>query len=182
MTRRERILAAAADLFAERGYAATAIDEIGAAAGITGGGVYRHFPSKLDVFRAVLEPMVRHRAGRLAAIVEEARSHEEALRLMVDNVVDAVLDDRSITGALWRELRHLDVEGKSWFDRIHSFHTEEFVRNLRAIRRGLSKAEAEARTQAFFGVAFSAAEFDHALGREDLRRLFVAIGLDVLLC
>jgi len=182
MTRRERILAAAAELFAERGYAGTGIDAIGEAAGITGGGVYRHFPSKLDVFRAVLEPMVRHRAGRLAAIVEEARSPQDALRLMVDNLVDAVLDDRSMTGALWRELRHLDVEGRTWFDRIHALHTEEFVRNLRAVRRGLSKAEAEARTQAFFGVGFSAAEFEDTLPREELRRMLVGVGLDVLLC
>jgi len=182
MTRRERILAVAADLFAERGYAATGIDQIGEAAGITGGGVYRHFPSKLDVFRAVLEPMVRHRARRLAAIVEEARSPEDALRSMVDNLVDAILDDRSITGALWRELRHLDVEGQTWTDRIHAFHTKEFVRNLRAVRRGMSKAEALARTQTFFGVGFSAAEYEHELPREELRRLLVSIGLDVLLC
>lgn len=179
--RRERILAVAADLFAERGYAATGIDEIGEAAGITGGGVYRHFPSKLEVFRAVLEPMVLHRAERLAAIVGEARSPEAALRLLVDNLVDAILDDRSITGALWRELRHLDVEGRTWTDRIHAFHTEEFVRNLRAVRR-MSKAEALARTQALFGVSFSAAEYDQTLPREELRRLLVAIGLDVLLC
>jgi AcrR family transcriptional regulator len=182
MTRRDRILAAATSLFAERGYASTGVDEIAAAAGITGGGVYRHFPSKLDVFRGVLEPMVRHRASRLAAIVDEARSPDETLRLMIENLVDGVLDDRSLTAALWRELRHLDVEGRTWFDRIHAFHTREFVRSLRALRPDLSKREAEARTQACFGVAFTAAELESGLSRDELRALLIGIALDVLLC
>ena len=182
MGRREEILAVASSLFAERGYAATGIDEIGEAAGITGGGVYRHFPSKLDVFRAVMEPMVRHRFARLAEIAGEARSPEVALRLLVENLIDGVQDDISLTGALWRELRHLDVEGQTWADRIHATHTREFVRHLRKLRPKLSSAEAEARTQAFFGVAFSGAEFDAALPKEDRRRWLVEIGLDVLLC
>jgi AcrR family transcriptional regulator len=182
MQRRDRILAAAAALFAERGYAGTGVDEIGEAAGITGGAVYRHFPSKLDLLRGVIEPMVRHRVARLAAVVEEARTPAEALRMMVDNLVDAVLDDRSLTAALWRELRHLDVAGKSFYDRIHAFHTREFVQSLRSLRPELSRAEAEARTQAFFGVAFSAVEFESSLPREELRRVLVSIGLDVLLC
>lgn len=182
MMRRDRILAAAAALFAERGYASTGVDDIGEAAGITGGAVYRHFPSKLELLRGVIEPMVRRRAARLAAVVDDARTPEDALRLMVDNLVDGVLEDRSLTAALWRELRHLDVEGRSFYDRIHAFHTREFVHTLRTLRPGFSTAEAEARTQAFFGVAFSAVEFESALPREELRRLLVSIGVDVLLC
>lgn len=181
-SRREQILAAAAELFAGRGFTATGMDEIGAAAGITGGGVYRHFDSKLELFREVMEPMMKRRAARMAAIAEEASSPKEALRLLVDNTLEAVQDDRSISAALWREFRHLDVEGETWFDRAHALHTQEFVGNLREILPDLSKAEAEARTQAFFGVAFSAVEFDSPLPREDLRQLLREAGLDVLLC
>ena len=181
-SRREQILAAAAELFAERGYIATGIDEIGAAAGITGGGVYRHFESKLEVFREVVAPILKRRAERVAAIAEETSSPKKALQMLVDNLIDAIQEDRSITAALWREFRHLDVEGETWFDRIHALHTREFARNLLEIFPNLSKAEAEARTQAFFGVAFSAAEFEGPLSREDLRRLLRKAGLDVLLC
>src|SRR4051794_5805373 len=45
-SRREVILREAARLFAERGFLGVGIDDIGAAVGITGPGIYRHFPGK----------------------------------------------------------------------------------------------------------------------------------------
>ncbi len=56
--RREVIEAAAGPLFAERGYAATTLDEIAAAAGVTKPVLYRHFPSKKALYLALL---ARHR-------------------------------------------------------------------------------------------------------------------------
>jgi AcrR family transcriptional regulator len=44
--RRAQLLAVTARLFAERGFHGVSIEDIGAAAGISGPGVYRHFPSK----------------------------------------------------------------------------------------------------------------------------------------
>lgn len=45
-TRREQILKEAARLFAERGFHGVGVDEIGAAVGISGPGLYRHFAGK----------------------------------------------------------------------------------------------------------------------------------------
>jgi len=104
------------------------------------------------------------------------------LQLLVENMIDGLQEDRSISAALWRELRHLDVEGTTWLDRLHALQTREFVKNLLEIFPGLSNAEAEARTQAFFGVAFTAAEFESSLPREELRALLREVGLAVLLC
>jgi AcrR family transcriptional regulator len=53
--RREAILHAAAEVFAHAGYAATSVDDIAAAAGITKLIVYRHFDAKETLYRAVLE-------------------------------------------------------------------------------------------------------------------------------
>ncbi|HYL51530.1 MAG TPA: helix-turn-helix domain-containing protein [Acidimicrobiia bacterium] len=53
--RREAILRAAAEVFAHAGYAATSVDDIAAAAGITKLIVYRHFEAKEMLYRAVLE-------------------------------------------------------------------------------------------------------------------------------
>jgi AcrR family transcriptional regulator len=53
--RRLAILAGAAAAFADRGFAATSMEEIAAASGITKLIVYRHFDSKEDLYRAVLE-------------------------------------------------------------------------------------------------------------------------------
>src|SRR4051794_41975786 len=66
--RRERILRAAAELVAERGFHAVSMADIGAASGIVGSGVYRHFESKSAVLLALLdEGMERLLAGAAEA-------------------------------------------------------------------------------------------------------------------
>jgi AcrR family transcriptional regulator len=52
------IVEAALDLFVEKGFAATKMDEIAKRAGVTKGTVYLYFPSKEDLFRAVVEEMM----------------------------------------------------------------------------------------------------------------------------
>jgi AcrR family transcriptional regulator len=52
------IVSAALDLFVEKGFAATRMDEIAKRAGVTKGTVYLYFPSKDDLFRAVVEEMM----------------------------------------------------------------------------------------------------------------------------
>lgn len=52
---RSRILAAAARVFAERGFDRSSIDEVAAAAGLTKGAVYWHFKSKDELFFALLD-------------------------------------------------------------------------------------------------------------------------------
>src|SRR5947209_11404220 len=52
--RRQRYLDAAAELFAARGYAGVSIEELGAAAGVSGPALYRHFRGKEDVLAELL--------------------------------------------------------------------------------------------------------------------------------
>ncbi|WP_370329398.1 helix-turn-helix domain-containing protein, partial [Mycolicibacterium hippocampi] len=53
--RRERILASAAELIAERGYHAVSMADIGIASGVVGPAIYRHFDSKGDLLAALFE-------------------------------------------------------------------------------------------------------------------------------
>ena len=53
--RREQILDAATRAFARAGFAATSLDDVAAEAGITRVILYRHFESKADMYRAVLD-------------------------------------------------------------------------------------------------------------------------------
>lgn len=57
LSRRERIISAAIQLFAKRGYRATTVGEIEAAAGLTprSGGLYKHFGSKKEVLEAAID-------------------------------------------------------------------------------------------------------------------------------
>ena len=53
--RREQILAAATQAFARAGYAATSLEDVATEAGISRDVLYRHFESKADLYRAVLQ-------------------------------------------------------------------------------------------------------------------------------
>jgi AcrR family transcriptional regulator len=63
--RREQLLAAATQAFARAGFAATSLDDIAAQAGISRVLLYRHFDSKTDLYRAVLDRAI----ARLTAAV-----------------------------------------------------------------------------------------------------------------
>ena len=83
------IIAAAGRLFGERGYEATRLDEIAAAAGVTKPIVYRHFDSKRDLYLALLD---RHRddlPGFVPSIPAQG-STEERLRAVLDGWLDYV--------------------------------------------------------------------------------------------
>ncbi|WP_053217463.1 TetR/AcrR family transcriptional regulator [Virgibacillus senegalensis] len=52
------ILAAAIEIFAEKGYAATATSEIAKRAGVAEGTIFRHYPAKKDLLLAIVKPGV----------------------------------------------------------------------------------------------------------------------------
>lgn len=66
-TTRNRLVQAARELFAARGYAAVATEEIVAAAGVTRGALYHQFSTKADLFAAVAEAVEAEIAERVAA-------------------------------------------------------------------------------------------------------------------
>lgn len=71
-TTHDAIVAAAATLFGGKGFAATTIDEVAAAAGIAKGAVYHHFPSKEAIFEAVLRQTSAALAADITAKVVQA--------------------------------------------------------------------------------------------------------------
>lgn len=66
-TRRERLLDAALEVFAARGYNESAIDEIARASETSKGGLYFHFPSKQALFLALLDQASAALLERVAA-------------------------------------------------------------------------------------------------------------------
>jgi len=77
--RREQILAAATRAFARAGFAATSLDDVAAEAGITRVILYRHFESKADLYRAVLDRAYT----RLAETVGTGDYGEDAIPALV---------------------------------------------------------------------------------------------------
>jgi AcrR family transcriptional regulator len=83
--RREQILAAATKAFARSGYAATSLNEVAAEAGISHVILYRHFDSKADLYRAVLN----RACTRLAGAVGDLDFTEDS----VDALLVAAIED-----------------------------------------------------------------------------------------
>ncbi|MGH3365954.1 MAG: TetR/AcrR family transcriptional regulator [Nocardioidaceae bacterium] len=73
--RREQILAAATSAFARTGFASTGLDDIAAEAGISRVILYRHFESKTDLYRVVLDRAVGHLVAATNVEVGEASVH-----------------------------------------------------------------------------------------------------------
>jgi AcrR family transcriptional regulator len=83
--RRELIEAAASELFAQRGYSATSIDEIARRSGVTAPVVYDHFASKLELHRRLLE---RHYAD-LRQLWREQLAGEDPPEQSIPRAIDA---------------------------------------------------------------------------------------------
>jgi len=69
--RQQRILEAAADVFAQRGYGDAAVEEIATSAGTSKGGLYFHFPGKEALLMALLDHTGSLLMGRVQAAMEE---------------------------------------------------------------------------------------------------------------
>ena len=69
---RERIVAAALDQVAEGGYASAGVQAVAARAGVAVGTVYRHFPSKADLFAEVFRRASQRELNVMARIADDA--------------------------------------------------------------------------------------------------------------
>ncbi len=150
--RREAIVSSAARLFATRGYPATGIDEIGAGAGITGPGVYRHFGNKNDVLAEVVGRAVDGVVAGVDEVVERGTTDWEVLEGLVDNMLTTVLDDREAWAVVVREQRHLDPTSQRALGRAHRRHVEAWVQALAAVRPDLTEAEVRVVVAGVLGV------------------------------
>jgi AcrR family transcriptional regulator len=91
---RARILDAARDLFAQRGYQRTSIHQIAERIGVVKTAVLHHFPSKADILSALVEPLLRDWE---AAVVAAAHTDGTRARwVVIEGVLDACLAHRHV--------------------------------------------------------------------------------------
>lgn len=153
MTRQERILDAALDVFAEAGYQRATVDDIASTAQTSKGGIYFHFPGKDAIFLALLD----RSANLLLARVAERVSAEPDPISKVDAALRSLVDTFGSHRALARLFL---VEARGAGPRFHSRLAEvqsRFVAFLQqqldeAIRQGLVPPfDTEVASHAWFG-------------------------------
>lgn len=155
-TRREQILKEAARLFAERGFHGVGVDEIGAAVGISGPGLYRHFPGK-DAMLAELLVGISERllAGGQRRVSEDAAgdgSPEALLDALIEGHIDFALDDRPLITLHDRELDRLRDTDRKRVRRLQREYVEVWVAVVRDVHPALPEHEARATVHAVFGL------------------------------
>jgi AcrR family transcriptional regulator len=90
--RRAQLLGAARDVFAAQGYHAAAMDDIADRAGVSKPVLYQHFPSKLELYRALLTTYADELLGRLRSALETT-NNEQRLRGAVTAYFDFVASE-----------------------------------------------------------------------------------------
>ncbi|GAB3584884.1 TetR/AcrR family transcriptional regulator [Amycolatopsis endophytica] len=153
LSRREQLLSAAAELFHRRGFHAVSMEDIGAAAGIAGPSVYRHFASKA----ALLSAIARRAADRLLLDAERVRlasaDEVEALRGLIDSYVRVLTGSVELAVSFSTDALTYTTEEGAELLRIQRDYVSQWVALLGAARPALNAREAKITVHAALTIA-----------------------------
>ena len=180
VARREALLAAATRLFGERGYPAVGLGDIGAAAGIAGPSVYRHFTTKTDLLLRVL-----HRGNEalwlgLHHALGRAQDAPDALGRLAADYGAFVADNPEIVSVLISQVIHLPVPDREELRRSQRDYVAEWVALLTAARPGLPAPEARVLVHATLVLINSLTRIPHLAAQPGARARTAALAGAVL--
>ena len=169
--RREAILAAALALFRQHGFHAVGIDDIGTSAGISGPGVYRHFPSKSSLLVALFDGL----SERMLAAAEEIQKAddppEETLERLVDFHVATAVADRALLAVWMQDAKSLPRSDEQRIRDRQNDYAAIWESTLTRLRPELGPSEVHTVVHAALGAINSIAFHDPGLSREALEAL-----------
>jgi AcrR family transcriptional regulator len=150
--RRSQLLAAAERLFAERGFLAVRLEDIGAAADVSGPAIYRHFPNKEALLVELLVSISArlHDGGR--AVVATAESAEAALDGLIDFHLDFAFGEPDLIRIQDRDLIHLPASAQRQVRRSQRQYVEIWVGVLGEVEAGVDESSARLMAHAVFGL------------------------------
>ncbi|WP_308800129.1 SACE_7040 family transcriptional regulator [Agromyces silvae] len=150
--RRDALLVAAARLFAERGYAGVTLEELGAAVGVSGPAVYRHFSGKPAVLAALLLEASEGLLDGGRDVVGAAADPEGALRALIAFHVDFAIANADVIRVQDRDLTSLPEADAHRVRRLQREYVEFWVGVLGRLHPDLATAEVRIRAHAAFGL------------------------------
>ncbi|MEJ2865036.1 TetR/AcrR family transcriptional regulator [Actinomycetospora flava] len=179
-SRREALLAAATRLFGEQGYSAVGLGDIGAAAGIAGPSVYRHFATKTDLLLAAL-----HRGNEalwlgLHHALARAGDADDALTRLAADYTAFVAANPEIVSVLVSQTIHVPAPDREELRRSQRAYLAEWVALLTASRPELPAAEARVLVHAALALINSLGRVHHLTVRPGARERTAALAAAVL--
>ena len=164
--RRQQLLSAAERLFAERGFLAVRLEDIGAAAGVSGPAIYRHFPNKESL---LVELLVGISAALLAgarAVQDRAAEAAATLDGLIDFHLDFALGEPDLIRIQDRDLAHLPTTAQRQVRKAQRQYVEIWVGMLRELNAELAEADARLMAHAVFGLLNST---PHSMKSDDTK-------------
>jgi len=167
--RRDQILSTAAPLFARHGFHGVSVDDLGAATGISGPALYRHFRAKDDILaelllgasRKLLDGGRRHRA--------QARDAADALECLVIGHIEFALDNPDVITVQARELANLPAGARRAVRALQAGYVKIWA-DVIAAASGCDHSVAVAAAHAAFGL-MNSTPHSAKLPREDMASL-----------
>jgi AcrR family transcriptional regulator len=179
--RKQRILAAAADLMAHNGFHTVSMEDIGEAVGITASAIYRHYESKTAVLVAMFDRVIDKllSEGQQLSADRQADLRHTLIRL-IDGQIDFVVDDRDVAQVYFREIANLPDADRRNLRRKQRLYLEEWVHLLTELRDDLDDTEARTLVHCAIGAIQSTLQHVAGLPEERLRALLRQSALAVL--
>jgi AcrR family transcriptional regulator len=117
LRRRQNILDAAVDLFQERGYLGTTVDDIAARAGVTKRTVYHHMGSKEHILSEIHSQFIDEGLSRWEAIAEAGGTATDVLQALIEAHVKIVAANGKAIAVFFEEAKHLNPDSRAEIDR-----------------------------------------------------------------
>ncbi|WP_281177335.1 TetR/AcrR family transcriptional regulator [Luteipulveratus mongoliensis] len=176
---KDAVVSAAMQLFSQRGYHGTSVDDIGAVVGIAGPSIYHHFPSKPEVLLATIAEGERWLTDDLARTLAETTSPVEALNRVVRSFAEYALSHPDAMDVLIAETDALPSSEQRRVRKVQRDYINAWVDLLRDLHR-LDNGPARIRVQAAFTVINDVARTPHLRGAPDIGPAVVAIASSIL--
>lgn len=170
-SRREAILDEAARLFAERGFHGVGVDDIGASVGISGPGIYRHFPSKDSMLAEMLVRISERLLAEGTARVGAAPEPRAALDALIGWHIEFALANPALIVVQDRDLANVAEADRRRVRRLQRRYVEVWVGVLRDLDPARAEQSARAAAHAVFGLLNSTPHSAHALPRLEMSAL-----------
>jgi len=175
--RRAAIVAAAGELFRERGFRATSLDDIGAAAGVSGPAIYRYFSSKHDLLCALVEDAAVTWRHTVDDVLRADAPPEVTLEHLIDAATRLQLENGNLRAVFYQELRMLDDDARRRLARIDRVTTAEWVHLLCEVRPRLTEDEARAAVLMIDGLLRAVSSANTSVDRERLAAMMKEMAL-----
>ncbi|GEM30508.1 hypothetical protein NN3_15150 [Nocardia neocaledoniensis NBRC 108232] len=174
--RTEQLVAAAAQLFSERGFAAVSIEDIGTSVGVRGPALYHHFESKSDLLDEIIERNNRWIQQYTERALAEGGDPSDSLRLLLRYYVRFARERTDLVGTAVSETGNLPAGAAARYRRIHRDGIIGWARLLQSVRPELSLPTARVLIHAVTTVVNDAVRNPRLTRRPDLLAELCALG------